>query len=214
MQNRFQHVQNIIFDMDGTLIQTALATISACQETAQAQNLPIPSAEAVTRAIGYSGLDFYKQFLPTLEGSMLEQYAQATDTRESAVIRTIGAGMLYDGALALLETLSNAGYDLTIASTGSTDHVETALINAGIRHFFRMIQCNSADKATMVKAIMQGGTDGEWLIIGDRLSDCNAGRANSILTVAARYGYGNDAEYAQFDAGVDSAQGLLALLTI
>ena len=64
----------------------------------------------------------------------------------------------------------------------------------------------------MVKAIMQNGTDGEWLIVGDRLSDCNAGRANGILTVAARYGYGNDAEYAQFDAGINSAKELLALL--
>ena len=210
--NRFHGVRNIIFDMDGTLIQTALATVEACQETARAQNVPVPSAEAVTKAIGYAGLAFYRQFCPTLEGVALERYAQATDALESAIIRKIGAGMLYDGAAALLETLANAGYDLSIASTGSTDHVETALTSAGIRHFFRMIQCNSADKAAMVKAIMQGSADGGWLIIGDRLSDCNAGRANGILAVAARYGYGNDAEYAQFDAGVDCAQGLLALL--
>jgi len=49
-------------------------------------------------------------------------------------------------------------------------------------------------------------------MVGDRLGDITAGKANGIPTVAACYGFGNEEEYAQADYRADSAEEMTTLL--
>ncbi len=49
-------------------------------------------------------------------------------------------------------------------------------------------------------------------MIGDRLSDIQSGRANALPTIAACYGYGSEAEYAQADHRAESPAALTCLL--
>ena len=41
-------------------------------------------------------------------------------------------------------------------------------------------------------------------MVGDRIGDIRAGRENGLTTIAAAFGYGNDAEYAEADLRADS----------
>ena len=41
-------------------------------------------------------------------------------------------------------------------------------------------------------------------MVGDRLGDIRAGQENGLPTIAACYGYGNDAEYNQASLGAGS----------
>jgi len=50
------------------------------------------------------------------------------------------------------------------------------------------------------------------VMVGDRLGDITAGKANGIPTVAACYGFGNEEEYAQADYRANSAEEMTALL--
>ena len=45
-------------------------------------------------------------------------------------------------------------------------------------------------------------------MVGDRLGDIRAGQENDLLTIAACYGYGNDAEYNQASLRAESVADL------
>jgi len=210
--SQFSSVKNIVFDMDGTLVNTALVTVSACQQAADlfgmAQKLP----GDITKLIGFSDLEFHSRLYPGYSIDILEKYAVEVEKRENELMLEMGCDILFDGVQELLETLKQKGFYLSIASTGSTSHVNVALNASGICPYFKDIRCNSSKKTDMVKELMQNGRKEEWVIIGDKNSDYTAGRNNNITTVAARYGFGSEAEYEQFDYGIDYPLQLLPLL--
>jgi len=123
-----------------------------------------------------------------------------------------GKAILFDGVPELLSILKNEGCYIALASTGSTSHVSTALNASGIYHLFEVIECNHADKAAMVEEIIKKEPCGEWLIVGDKTSDLLAGTANNIITVAARYGFGNEDEVSQFMYGIEYPLQLIEVI--
>lgn len=212
---RLSSVGNIIFDMDGTLINTALATVPACRQVAEEMGLPTPDAVAVAHAIGHAGLDFHRQFYPQLDDSVLSVFAARVEQAENERMTRRGAEMLYEGVSALLGTLVRRGFRLYIASTGSESHVQTALQAAGLFSCFRAVKCGTPDKTASVGELMRGcGSPAEWVLVGDKHSDAKAGRLNKIPTVAARYGFGCPEEWAQFDFGIETPMALLPLIEV
>ena len=50
------------------------------------------------------------------------------------------------------------------------------------------------------------------IMVGDRIGDIRAGKSNGLPTVAAAFGYGSDAEYAEADFRADTMAALQELL--
>lgn len=207
-----KNVKNIIFDMDGTLVNTAKATIPACQESAVKFGLPVKQPDEIAKMIGWANPEFYLRLYPDFNPELIYSFAEETEIKEKRMIEEMGAEILFPGVRELLEYLKLQGCYLAIASTGSLEHVETSLKVTGIYDIFDTINCGESEKGSMVKRIIEGGPSGEWLILGDKSKDSHAGRINEIITVAARYGFGFDEEYEQFNAGIDKPLELLDLL--
>jgi phosphoglycolate phosphatase-like HAD superfamily hydrolase len=112
----------------------------------------------------------------------------------------------------LIKTLKNNKFYLSVASTGSLAHVETALKTSGIYSEFESIHCNETIKVRMVEEITENGSKGNWLIIGDRENDFNAGRLNDIITIGVKYGFGTESELMKFDCNINYPSELLTLL--
>lgn len=207
-----KNVKNIIFDMDGTLINTSKVTVQACQRAALELNIPVRQAEKITSLIGWANCDFFSKLYPEIEGELLERYAELVGEKEIKNMRTLKEKILFSGVRELLETLKLKGYYICIASTGSVEHVEFALRNSNIYSFFDNIKCNQPQKIKMVEEIIKNGPQGSYLIMGDKCKDFEAGNENNIITVAAAYGFGSKEEVEKFDLALSQPLDLLKFL--
>lgn len=193
-------IRNLIFDMDGTLADTAVATIPTCTELAVRCGLPIPTAESIRAAIGIANPDFYYRLFPHHERSVIYEYGQRVERAEADIIRKIGEGILFPGVRGLLERLTRLGCALYIASTGDREHVDVVLRSAGVMEFFREIHCGESEKVRMVAGILGDSDRSEWVVVGDRDKDARAAHENGILALAAGFGYCERADWPLFDA--------------
>lgn len=203
---------NIIFDMDGTLVDTAKATVPACMAGSRDFALPPLEPVRIRQTIGWANPEFYHRLYPDIDPDQQERYGDAVEAYEAAMIRELGQDVLFAGVLELLNALQDRGCHLAIASTGSTEHVDISLAAGGIRDFFSIVGCNQPDKEEMVAVIKQACPDGRWLLIGDKDKDARAARANGIVSVGVRYGFGTETELAQFDHLIARPLDLLVLI--
>lgn len=205
-------VKNIIFDMDGTLINTSKITVQACQQAALEFNMLGRSPERIKSLIGWANCDFFPKLYPEIDTKLLEKYADLVYKIEIKNMIKLKEKLLFPGVRKLLETLKLKEYYLCIASTGSVKHVEFALRNSNIYSFFDNIKCNQPEKIKMVGEIIKNGPNGSYLMIGDKCKDFEAGSGNNIITIAAAYGFGSEEEVEKFDLAINEPLDLLKYL--
>ena len=206
------HHWHIIFDMDGTLVDTAKATVPACLAGAKDYSLPALEPERIRQTIGWANPEFYQRLYPDIDPDLQVRYGEAVEIYEADMIRELGQDVLFAGILELLAVLQKRGYPLAIASTGSTEHVDISLAAGAIRDFFSIVRCNQPDKEDMVGTIKQTNPDARWLLVGDKDKDARAARANGIVSVGAQYGFGTETELTQFDHLIAQPLDLLELI--
>jgi phosphoglycolate phosphatase len=206
--------KHFIFDMDGTLSDTAKATTIACNEAAKKMGLPPFPAERVKAAMGYPGLEYYQVLLGNVKQEIILTFQKETDLGEAREIQRIGREMLFPGIEEILTELKDRGVELYIASTGHPDHIKLLLDVTGIRPFFKSIHCGRPRKVEMTgEIIAAAGASflGDWLFTGDKHIDAEAAKGNGILAVGAGYGYCLEKEKHLFDIIVETPGDLLKL---
>jgi phosphoglycolate phosphatase len=205
-------VRRVIFDMDGTLTDTAKATAGACGRTAEELGLPPPLESAIKEAMGHPGLDYYRLILPGRDEALIRRFSERADPMESEMIQALGAEMLFEGIAELLQGLEKRGLELYIASTGSSEHVTVTLNAAGIRKYFTGVYCGSPDKGGTLRKIPGIGRSEEWLMVGDKRIDALAAGQNHIRAIGAVYGYCTPEEQVFFDGLIYRPGELLSLV--
>jgi len=193
-------IKHIIFDMDGTLSNTAIATAAAICQVEEKHNLPKISDEHIRNTMGIGGLEFHERLFPGLPLEKLLQVEQDVDTLEEAHIVKLGDKILFEGVKDMLISLSSRqGITIHIASTGSLRHVNATLKATGIYNLFTSISCDEPQKIDMVKKIVDGGNKAEWAMVGDMYKDSEAAQGNGILALGAAFGYLTRENYPLFD---------------
>ena len=206
-------VRLVIFDLDGTLIDTVRMTAPAIREVAGRCHLPVPTEAAVRDAMGLHDSQFYPRLLPDATGAQLEALAVDVERREGEIASQLGARILFDGVAEMLERMQALGFTMCIASTGSRAHVRDMLDCSGIRERFSGIWCDAADKTAMTGEILAAHTPCDAVYVGDTAIDVRAARRNGICVYGAGFGYVKPHERMLFDAVADTPDALLALLT-
>ena len=202
-------INNIIFDMDGTLVDTVKAAFEAFRKTTEEFGFPRLTKEALRDAMGLAYPDFLRKVLPGIENDKFLEFARRTEAAENAMIRQLGKAILFDGIEQMLKKLSERGIHLFIASTGSLEHVNTALDTTGIRGYFKSVYCNHPDKVQSIGRIPELRNGGTWIMAGDKRIDADAARHHGIFSVGAGYGYCVPGEREYFDKVVFSPEELL-----
>lgn len=213
-----QHYDVILFDVDGTLIDSAPGILHTLEE--------------VFRKMGVdtTGVDLRRYLGPPLRRSFGEHFTdpdkieQATELyRTSYHEKGSHEGEPYPGAAAMLRRLKQAGFVLCTATSKPTEVVTPILEEKGLAGFFDFIGGASMDESRDTKTdvvryvLAQPCVQGKRvLMVGDRNDDMRGAADCHLDAAAVLYGYGSREELAPFapvffaDSCEDLADRLLA----
>lgn len=188
----------LIFDIDGTLLQTDTVTVPAVQQAFRDYGLPEPDKEAICFFFG-KPVEDYEAWMASLctEGKAEEVVAHA-NALELQCMRT--CGLLYPKALETVETLHDRGYRMAICSNGPEPYVAAFVEAHGMAPFFSTVYARGTryrDKTEMTGLILEQHRPAAFAVIGDRHDDIEAALAHGGIGIAAAYGFGSAPEYEQ-----------------
>ena len=211
-------IQNLLFDLDGTLVDSS-QTISASIEFAL-ENMGIDSANRtpVEKVIGASLFDIFRnEFDLTDEQAYvaIELYREHYDSLNQA------GTLVYDNIRDVLPRLRTAGYRLFIATVKPTQIAEKVLSDLDLRSWFDGVAGSSMDSerrdksSIIAHALRKFDLDPSCsMMIGDRDQDITGAKENGLAAMAVTYGFGSREELhsVQPDHTVDGSEEIASLL--
>ena len=181
----------IVFDWDGTLIDSAGGIVESIQEAARDLNLPVPARETASHVIGLGLHDSLRTAVPTLPEDQYRVFAEAY--RRHFLARQ-GTMALFPGVRELLQDLHAAGHRLAVATGKSRRGLDHALESSALRRFFCASRCadetNPKPHPAMLLELMEqlAVAPGQALMIGDTSHDLEMARSAGVDAVAVAYG--------------------------
>ncbi len=182
----------IIFDWDGTLMDSA-AKIVSCMQIAAAQcAMPIPSFDAVSHIIGISLKPAIKQLFNIQDEKLAEQLKQAYKT--AYLQKDVTPCPLFDGVERMLEDLKSSGKVLGVATGKARRGLDRAWQNTNTGHYFTVSRCaDEADSKPSPDMLLQilaetGVNADNALMVGDTTYDMAMAQAIGMDRVGVAYG--------------------------
>lgn len=198
--------RNIIFDFDGTLVDTAALIIATMHRTIDALHVPAKSDAECKSMIGYRLEDVPPLLWPEIP-DLPERYV----TTYRAIFNTIKDSykiQLYPGVLETLDTLHRNGVRMAIASSRSMASLQEYCAELHIEEYFQMLVGggdvkNGKPSPEPVNHILsaQGWNTVETLVVGDMNVDILMGKRAGTAACGVTYGNGSVPELQE--AGAD-----------
>ena len=181
----------IVFDWDGTLMDSAAGIVACIQAASREMGLAAPTNERASHVIGLGLRDSLKFAVPDLPDS---KYAAFADLyRKHFLAREEGMN-LFPGVPELLAGLHGAGYALAVATGKSRKGLDRALGACGLGVYFSASRCadetNPKPHPAMLHELMRqlGRAPHELLMIGDTSHDLDMAASAAVDAVAVTYG--------------------------
>lgn len=211
----------VLFDLDGTLVDTADEFVPAVQAL-RAEHGLAPMAPARIRASVSNGA----RALVSLGLDMQDTHADFEQRRQRLLelySEVLGsAARLYPGIGDLLRRLDNAGVSWGISTNKPRPFTEPLLQRLAIEPAPGSVVCpeDVAERKPHPETLYRNCRDlgcapFEAIYIGDHLRDIEAGRRAGMYTIAAAYGYiedGDDPDIWGACARADSSDNLASLI--
>ena len=164
----------IVFDWDGTLMDSTTVIATSIQSACRDLGLPVPSDEAARHVIGMGLVQALQHAVPDAPETMYEPLAERYRHYFLAQDESIP---LYAGAAETIVELHEAGHVLAVATGKSRKGLERALDSSGLRRYFQATR--TADQtfskphpAMLLELMDELGVDaGRVLMIGDTTHD-------------------------------------------
>jgi len=191
----------VIFDVDGTLFDTAAAVVPAVADAFRRFGLDPPLPERVCDFFGRPWSEFRAWVRSNERAERSDELLRVVGELELRYVEE--KGRLFDGVRELLATLAGEGRQLAVCSNGSESYVQRVLSAHGIEPVFDAVRCRAAgddSKTRMLAELLRRLAGRPAVMVGDRGDDVEAARANGIAAVAVGYGYGRSGELEQAPA--------------
>jgi phosphoglycolate phosphatase len=181
----------IVFDWDGTLMDSTAHIVYAIQHAAADLGLPIPSAESARQVIGLSLQAALETACPDLP---LQRHQEMASACRKHYVAGDGAAVLFDGVADGLRELTARGVTLAVATGKSRRGLNQALEATGLRAHFAATRtqddCPSKPHPAMLLELMEqlGVTAQRTLMVGDTTFDLSMAQQAGSHAVGMCYG--------------------------
>lgn len=187
---------HILFDLDGTLIDSAPAILASFREAfARCAIAPVRAID--DSVIGPPLHETLQLLAGRSDAALIGELADAFKASyDGSGYRATAA---YAGVAALLDELAGAGRTLSIATNKRLHPTRLILDHLGwgghFAHVYALdlVSPRLPDKATMIGRLLadQGIARAQAIYIGDRREDGESADANGLPFIAATWGYGS-----------------------
>jgi phosphoglycolate phosphatase len=190
--------QAILFDLDGTLIDSSADLCHTVGILLQQEGLPPLSVKAMESLLGHGLkqmlLDTFHVSGRDLDDKELQRLRAAFDKIYVSVIPK--PSCLYNGVVAFLEQLNAQGVKCGLCTNKGEVHTKRLLDQLNLTgHFQAIIGGDTTPKLKpdplplltaleILKVVPENA-----VMIGDHMNDVNAARAAGLKSIAVRYGY-------------------------
>jgi phosphoglycolate phosphatase len=188
MSGRFEL---LVFDWDGTLMDSTAVIAASLQAACGELGLPVPSEERSRHIIGLGLNDALAHVLPNVDPGeyprVAERYGHHFRLREHTA-------PLFPGASETLHTLRNAGHLLAVATGKSRRGLNRVLDNTGLTTLFHATRCGEESASKPHPGMLYDLTEmlatkrENTLMIGDTTHDLQMALNAGVASVAAAYG--------------------------
>ncbi|MEO3681710.1 HAD-IA family hydrolase [Shewanella vesiculosa] len=183
----------VIFDWDGTLMDTVGKIVSCMQNVAQELMLPIPSEQEVRDVIGLS----LPQIMPILFADH-QNHQQIIDCYRRHHLASELLTPLFDGVELLIRNLFDAGYHLAIATGKGRQGLDNVLTLTGLGDYFHATRCaddaQSKPHPEMLYSLLAhfDVTADRAIMIGDSIHDLAMANNAGMASIGVSYGAHNE----------------------
>ena len=180
----------IVFDWDGTLIDSAGTIVQCIQDSARDMGLEVPDRERASHVIGLGLHDSLRHAVP---GLAQERYVEFASHYRRHFLARQDSMLLFPGIRELLESLSRER-SLAIATGKSRRGLDRALDADDLRRYFSASRCTDETHPkphpAMLLELMEemAVASREVLMIGDTSHDLQMANAAGVDALAVTYG--------------------------
>jgi HAD superfamily hydrolase (TIGR01509 family) len=202
-----------LFDVDGTLLESAPDITGALREVLSRYPITVPPQSRLESSIGKHLLELMIELFPDSTEEQREEIIQ--EYRKAYWARGHRSTNPYPG---VVEAIQNLGGRKSTVTTKSTDTTHIVLDKFGLLPYFDHVQGTDGFPAKpepeVVFRSMQAihARPQQCLLIGDSEADMAAGRAAGVKICAVDYGYGDPARMQEYkpDFWISDLRELLA----
>jgi phosphoglycolate phosphatase len=181
----------IVFDWDGTLMDSTATIVKCIQSAAKNLGLAAPSDAAAAHVIGLGLSEAMQAAMPNIDPAlyprMIERYRYHFLTKDHELV-------LFQGVRAMLDELSQLGYFLAVATGKSRVGLNRALNAAGLLSTFDATRCADETFSKPHPAMLQeltrelGQDMRRTVMIGDTTHDLLMANNAGAAGIAVEYG--------------------------
>jgi len=212
---RLKKLSAIVFDLDGTLIDSSRAIVECMNYALARKGLPAADTQTIERSIGTPLEKMFSSFTDDNPSELIRLY------REQFSRVFLQKTHLFPGAKESLQAMKKRGYRLAVATTKPRYYAEPILKHLGVRQLFDAVA--GAEEVPRLKPSPDilhlvltrlGCTNEETLYVGDHPVDIAAAKAAGIEVISVTTGFHSREELEKLKpaAVVDNLHELIALL--
>ena len=218
-------MQLIIFDMDGTLIDSVGLIVETVTAAFEAIREPVPTETAIRAISGITARDAMKVLAPAAQESRVEEIVESYRSQNRARAG-VAREPMFNGALDALNRLQERPSTILSIATGKGYRGAVTLLERhGIVDRFHSVETPDHNRGKpdpeMIETAMQkaGATRAETVMIGDTVHDIRMAKAAKVKAIGVAWGYhsvfdlneaGADAiieSFAELDRAIDELLG-------
>jgi phosphoglycolate phosphatase len=206
----------LIFDLDGTLTDSKPGIVGCLQKVVDARHLG--DRGPLGRFVGPPVEEWAVELLP--EGTDEDRAELAHDYRACYDREGWKNNSVFPGVREMLVELHGQGFPLFVCTSKQRHFAVRILDYFELTQLFVAVYGDRAEFASHRKEDLLQGllrenslAKGATWMIGDRIFDFRAARANQIRCLAAGWGYGSREEFMQADAVAASPAEVTAMVT-
>ena len=181
----------LVFDWDGTLMDSAAHIACALQSAFRDLDLPVPTTEAARHVIGLGLEDAMMYLNPGLDRA---RYAEVADRYRVHFLTGDHVVELFPAVASGIAALNQQGYLLAVATGKSRRGLDRSLSETGLVPYFHATRC--ADEGfpkphpEMLQVIMEmvGVAPDRTLMIGDTTHDLQLAQNAGVSALAVSHG--------------------------